>query len=256
VVGGVEIFQDHTAAAHDLARAKAIQELALEHDVPEDVRIRLTTHYVPHDIIGGDYYAIKKLNDDQYGLMLADVTGHGIAAALYTMHLSSLWERHHGLLTSPAEFAAIVNNEVVRVVKTDESFPTAVCGLVDLKQRTLRFANAGGPGALLMHADGTHECLESPGYPFGIVEDASYEEVSIPIQAGDHLLLFSDGAVEVHNADGEMLDVDGLIGILKEQNYPTTDIQMSALEEALLKYSDGIRIDDDLTFIEIRFNHF
>ena len=53
-----------------------------------------------------------------------------------------------------------------------------------------------------------------------------------------------------------MLDVDGLIEILKAQDYPTTDIQMNALEEALLKYSDGIRIDDDLTFLEIRFNHF
>ena len=96
----------------------------------------------------------------------------------------------------------------------------------------------------------------SPGLPFGIMEDASYEETSVPIQEGDHLLLFSDGAVEVDNADGQMLGVDGLIGILKEQDYPTKDIQMSALEVELLKYSDGIRIEDDLTFIEIRFNQF
>ena len=88
------------------------------------------------------------------------------------------------------------------------------------------------------------------------MEDASYEETSIPIQEGDRLLLFSDGAVEVHNADGQMLGVDGLIGILRVQDYPTTDIQTSALEEELLRYSDGIRIDDDLTFIEIRFNQF
>ena len=73
---------------------------------------------------------------------------------------------------------------------------------------------------------------------------------------GDHLLLFSDGAVEVDNADGQMLGVDGLIAILKAQDYPTTNIQTSALEVELLKYSDGIRIEDDLTFIEIRFNHF
>ena len=99
VVGGVEIFQDYTAAAHDLERAKAIQQLALQDDVPEDPRVRITTHYVPHDIIGGDYYAIKKLNDDQYGLLLADVMGHGVASALYTMHLSALWDRYYSLLT-------------------------------------------------------------------------------------------------------------------------------------------------------------
>jgi sigma-B regulation protein RsbU (phosphoserine phosphatase) len=256
VVGGVEIFQDSTAAVHDLERAKAIQQLALQHDLPEDARIRLTTHYVPHDIIGGDYYAVKKLNDDQYGLMLADVMGHGVAAALYTMHLSSLWDRYCGLLNDPAEFAAMVNNEVVKVVKTDESFATAVCGLVDLKRRTFRFAGAGGPDVVLAHADGTHECLETAGLPFGIMEDSAYEVTSNKIQEGDHLLLFSDGAEEVHNAAGEMLGLDGLLGILQKQGYPQADIQMDALEEQLLKFSNGIRLEDDLTFIEIRLNYF
>ena len=101
--------------------------------------------YIPHEIIGGDYYAIKRLNADQYGIMLADVMGHGIAAALYTMHLSSLWDRHYHLLTNPVECAGKVNDELVRIVKTDESFATAVCGLVDLKDRVFRFAGAGGP---------------------------------------------------------------------------------------------------------------
>ena len=91
VIGGVETFRDASAEAHDLERAKAIQRLAIEQELPADHRIEFTTHYVPHDIIGGDYLAVRQLDDDRYGLMLADVTGHGIAAALYTMHLSQLW---------------------------------------------------------------------------------------------------------------------------------------------------------------------
>ena len=71
------------------------------------------------------------------------------------MHLSSLWNRFRGLLSSPEEFAAKLNNELVKVVKTDESFATAVCGLLDLKERVFRFAGAGGPQVLLMHADGS-----------------------------------------------------------------------------------------------------
>lgn len=256
VIGGVETFQDASAVVHDLERAKAIQQLALQHDLPADGRIRFTTHYVPQAIVGGDYYAIEKLDEDRYGLMLADVMGHGVAAALYTMHLSSLWNRYHNLLGSPVEFAAKINEELVKVVKTDESFATALCGLVDLKNRTFRFTGAGAPQVLLMHADGTHECLESAGLPLAIMDDADYEEAGSEIQEGDRLLFFSDGAVEIHNAAEEMLDLGGLIGILRQQNYPTADIQMDALEEELLKYSNGIRLDDDLTFIEIRFNHF
>ena len=256
VIGGVETFQDASAAVQDLERAKSIQQLSLQHDLPEDGRVRFTTHYVPHSIVGGDYYAIEKLDEDRYGLMLADVMGHGVAAALYTMHLSSLWDRFHDLIANPAEFAAQVNRELAKVVKTDESFATALCGLVDLKNRTFRFTGAGAPWVLLVHADGTHEFLKSRGLPLAIMEDADYQEASARIQTGDRLLLYSDGAEEVRDAAGELLGPDGLLGILKKQGYPQVDIQMDALEEELLKYSNEIRLGDDLTFIEIRFNHF
>jgi PAS domain S-box-containing protein len=252
VIGGVETFQDASAMIHDLERAKTIQQLALHHDLPEDPRIKFTTHYVPHAIVGGDYFAIERLDEHCYGVMLADVMGHGIAAALYTMHLSSLWNRHRSLVHQPAEFTAKLNNELVKVVKTDESFATAVCGLIDLQQGVFRFAGAGGPQVLRMHGDGASECFETAGLPLAIMEDAEYEEVRVELRQGDRLLLFSDGALEISNAAGDMLGLDGLLEMLKKQGYPTADIQMATLEEDLLKYSNGIRLADDLTLIEIR----
>jgi serine phosphatase RsbU (regulator of sigma subunit) len=236
----------------DLERARAIQQIALQHDLPVDHRVSFTTHYVPQAIVGGDYYAIEQLDEDRYGLMLADVMGHGVAAALYTMHLSSLWNRFHSLVANPAVFAARVNNELAKVVQTDESFATAICGLVDLKNHVFKFTGAGGPQVLHMHADGTYGRLESPGLPLAIMEDASYAEVDAQIQNGDRLLLFSDGAEEVHNASGEMLGIDGLLNILKRQGYPQSDIRMGALEEEILRYSNEIRLGDDLTMIEVR----
>ena len=253
IIGGVETFRDASDMVHDLERAKAIQHLALQHELPDDPRIAVATHYVPHAIVGGDFYAIRELGHDKYAFMLADVMGHGVAAALYTMHLSQLWERYYRLLESPVVFAANVNNELATVVKTDESFATAVCGLIDLKDRSFRFTGAGGPQVLLMHADGNYECLESSGLPLAVMEDAPYEEVSIEIRAGDSLLLFSDGAIEIHNADGKMLDIDGLVAILRDHGYPDCSIDMGALEEGLLEYSNAIRLEDDLTLVEIRF---
>ena len=253
VIGGVETFRDASATVHDLEKAKAIQQLALECDVPADSRVKFATHYIPHEIIGGDYYAIKKLDDDQYGVILADVMGHGIAAALYTMHLSALWDRHHRVLATPVEFAGKINNELARVVKTDESFATAVCGLIDLKDRVFRFVGAGGPQVLLMHIDGTHEYLQSPGMPLAVMEESPYEECTVEIDDGDSLLLFSDGAVEVANAAGELLGIDGLVRFLRQQGYPETRIRMEALEEELLKYSSAIRLEDDLTLVEVSF---
>jgi len=253
VTGGVELFRDASAMVRDLERAKAIQQLALQDAVPECDRLKFTTCYIPNEIVGGDYYAVKQLNRDHYGLLLADVMGHGIAAALYTMHISSLWDRYCELLASPSEFAAKMNNELVRVVGQDESFAAAVCGLIDLQRRVFRFVGAGGPQLLHAHADGTHELLECSGLPLAVLEDAPYEEASVEIREGDSILLFSDGAVEVTNAQGEMLGIDGLVGILKEQGYPQADIRMDALEQSLLEYSNAIRLEDDLTLLEVRF---
>lgn len=252
VIGGVETFRDMSAVLADLERAKRIQALSLEYDLPEDAGVRFSTFYMPHDIVGGDFYAIKQLDADQYGFVLADVMGHGIAAALHTMHLSSLWERDCQLLTSPADFAGAVNKDLAKVVK-GESFATALCGVIDAKQRTLRFASAGGPPILIVHPSGDAEQLESCGLPFGMMEDASYDEVAAQLEPEDRILLFSDGAVEIHNADGAMLGVEGLVGILKKFGYPNSGINIDKVEEELLRFSNAIRLEDDLTLIEARF---
>jgi len=253
IIGGIETFRDASSIVHDLERAKAIQQLAMEKDIPECIGLTFTTHYIPREIVGGDYYAIKNLGDNRYGLILADVMGHGIAAALYTMHLSSLWNRYHPLLKNPVEFLGRVNKELAVVVKQEGSFATAVCGLVDLNKNVFRFASAGGPEIVLFHADGTYESSNSGGLPLGLMSDTGYEEFSAELHQGDSFVLFSDGAEEIKNREGKILGIDGLIEILKSRDYPQSPLQMEALEDALLKYSNSIRLEDDLTIIEVRY---
>jgi sigma-B regulation protein RsbU (phosphoserine phosphatase) len=250
VIGGVETFRDISTTLADLQRAKRIQTLSLEQDLPEDPRIRFSAFYTPHDIVGGDYFGIRQLDADRYGFLLADAMGHGVAAALHTMHLSSLWGRFFRMLARPAEFAKTVNNELSKVVK-DESFATAICGVVDVASKILRIAAAGSPPVVVFRSAGGVEQVESPGMPFGVMEESDYGEATIELVPGDSLLLFSDGVFEVHNAHGELLGVDGLIQVLKGLGYPATAIQPQALEEELLKFSNAIRLDDDVTLIEV-----
>jgi PAS domain S-box-containing protein len=253
IIGGVETFRDMSAVLPDLERAQRIQSLSLENDLPEDARVQFSTFYTPHDIVGGDFFAIRQLNADQYGFVVADVMGHGIAAALHTMHLSSLWERSCHLLTSPARFAETVNNELEKIVK-DESFATAVCGVIDANDRSLRFAAAGGPPIVVFRANGTVEQLDSSGFPFGMMTDSAYEEAEASFAPGDCLLLLSDGAFEIHNAQDELLGVDGLVTILGNLGYPESGIRMKAVEEELLRFSNALRLEDDVTLLEVRFN--
>ena len=254
VIGGVESFRDMSAALSDLERARRIQALTMEHDLPDDPRIRFWASYTPQDIVGGDYYAIRRLDEDRYGFMLADVMGHGTSAALHTIHLGTLWSRHSDLLVSPSEFARTINNDLGRVVKY-ESFATATCGVIDAQARTLEMVSAGGAPILLFHANGDVSELNGNNPPFGLREDLDFEEVSAALERDDCLLMLSDGAYEIHDAAGTMLGVSGLVEMLEQRGYPGVDFGDIAqgIEVDLLKYSNDIRLVDDLTFIEVRF---
>jgi serine phosphatase RsbU (regulator of sigma subunit) len=85
------------------------------------------------------------------------------------------------------------------------------------------------------------------------MDDVPYQEQTVQLEPGDSLLLFSDCAFEIHNAEDELLGVDGLARILKSLDYPQTALNMGALAEELLKFSNDIRLQDDIAIIEMRF---
>ena len=252
VIGGGETFCDMSEVLEDLNRAKRIQALSLQTAIPKDPRVSFSTHYVPHDIVGGDFYALKQLDDDHYAFLLADVMGHGVAAALHTMQLSSIWERHGRLLGEPVSFVRAANAELERVVK-GESFATGLCGVLDVERRALRFVSAGGPPPMIFRATGTVETPDSTGIPLGMVEPAEFEETAVRFDAGDALLCFTDGATEMQNAVGDQLGAQGLQRLLRESGYPAQPLDMTTIERELLKYSNDIRLHDDLTFLDVRF---
>lgn len=253
VVGGVETFHDFSETYVDLLRAQRIQTLSLEHDLPRDSRVGFTSFYLPHDMIGGDYFSIRQLDADHYGFLIADVMGHGVAAALHTMHLSSLWGRFCHTLTRPAEFARHLNRELCRVVR-DESFATAVCGVLNAVDRSVRISSAGGPPLLLVRHGGEMEKVAAQGLPFGMIETADYDECRVVCAAGDSLLLYTDGAVEIEDKAGRMLGPDGLIDLFTVMDYPQIPLSIESLQKTLLRYSNGIRLADDLTLLEVRFS--
>lgn len=253
VIGGVETFRDVSPTLQDLERARMIQLQALVQDLPSDPRLRFSTSYLPHDIVGGDYYGVTQLDSDRYGFLLADMEGHGLAAALYTMQLGSVWNQHFQLLTNPAGFAAEVNKELVRIFGRVVTFATAVCGFIDARAGKASFTGAGGPPPLLIRSNQAFEKIECPGPPLGIMEDVPYKEQIVELESGDSLLLFSDGAFEIRNDQDELLGVDGLANILISLGYPQNQLNMDALQEELLKFSNEIRLQDDITIMEVRF---
>jgi phosphoserine phosphatase RsbU/P len=249
VIGGVETFRDLTPVMPDLRRAKQIQDRINSVDLPPDARLRFSTLYRPRDMVGGDFYAIQAESDDRYTFMLADMVGHGLAAALYSVHLNLVWNKYQDLRAEPKAFTAAANDDLVQVFGPDNTFATAVCGVFDARHGTLKLAGAGGPPPLLLPKDGHPQWLATPGTPLGIDTGSGYAELSTTLKPGDRVLVCSDGAFEVHNASRDDLGQNGFAAILKELDFPRTERRMERIEEELLKFSNAIRLQDDLTMI-------
>ena len=252
VIGGVETFRDISHEMADIQRASKIQRLSLQQELPPDDRVRFTFRYVPQDVIGGDYFAVARLSPDQYGFIIADVTGHGVPAALYTMFLSSLWATHRELLLHPAEFAGVVGDRLEQLIEESSPFAAALCGVFDLARGEMRLVGAGNPAPLIRRADGTWEEPQAAGLPLGLMHGAEYEETIVPLHAGDSMLFFTDGAVEITAGEDEMNGAEGLRRILDELKYPSSDFSFEQVESRLLAASNRIRFDDDVTFLDVQ----
>jgi sigma-B regulation protein RsbU (phosphoserine phosphatase) len=106
---------------------------------------------------------------------------------------------------------------------------------------------------LIIHENWTVEEHKSQGLPLGVMEDIPYTEKTVKLEPGDSILLFSDGAVEIQNAQNDWLGVKGFTRILKGLDYPKAPLNMEMFEEQLLKFSNDIRLQDDITIIEARY---
>lgn len=252
ITGGVETFRDISHEMADIDRARKIQQLSLVCDVPFDPRIKFSLRYVPQDVIGGDYCAVARLTPDHYGFLLADVMGHGVPAALYTMFLSSLWAEHQQLLLKPAEFARAIGDRLEQLIEESEPFAAAICGVFDLKQGEMRLVGAGNPPPLVRRAHGEWETPEAPGFFLGLMEGAEYEETVVSLHDGDSLLFYTDGATEISGASGEFIGSEGLRSILERVGYPSPEFPFTKIENELLASSNRIRFDDDLTFLDVQ----
>ncbi|MDG4476279.1 SpoIIE family protein phosphatase [Thiovibrio frasassiensis] len=252
VIGGVEVFQDLSHRMRDLERARQIQALSMTMPANDDPRLRWAFHYAPHDIVGGDYSSVERLDRDRYAFLIADVMGHGVAAALYAMHLHSLWESNRGLLEQPAIFMAALNRNLCQLVRDGESFATCLFGLIDLETRTVALCGAGSPPLLLAREKEIRQ-IKTTGLPLGMMPDTEYEASRISFCPGDGLLFFTDGAIEIADSRGTMLGSDGLANLVHAHGFPDSEEKMLQLAEKILLFSNGIRLPDDLTMLGVRF---
>jgi len=253
-LGGIEVFRDLTTMMEDLRRAKVIQDHVLESRLRPDPRIRFEVTYSPEELVGGDFYRVESLDADRYAVMVADVMGHGVASALYTMQLRSLWEECRVQLGSPARFLAELNQRLHRLASSDGYFATAVCLTFNAASGLLEYVRAGHPAPFLFRAGGRVERLSGTGPALGLLENSVYTQSETWIEPGEILLLYTDGAIEITGPDQQELGETGFLHLLQtlRASEAGRGLALSQIERALLDFAHQIRLPDDLTLLSIQ----
>ncbi|BDU78855.1 PP2C family protein-serine/threonine phosphatase [Mesoterricola sediminis] len=176
--------------------------------------LRYTHRYLPAEGIGGDIYAILALPDDSVALMIADVSGHGVTAALISAMVKTCFENQVRFGHRPLAWAQAMNRDLARSTLS-EQFATAFLARLDPAADTLQYVAAGhvAPMIIPQGASGGPKqptILGERGFMLGIEEDLPFQERSVPFRRGDRLIVYTDGLVEVEREDRTFLGDEGL----------------------------------------------
>ncbi|MFZ3214563.1 MAG: SpoIIE family protein phosphatase [Candidatus Acidiferrales bacterium] len=248
----VQLEQRHREIEEDLVLAARVQQSL----APGSLMwggATVETFYQPVRTIGGDFGLVAP-RPDHLSLMICDVSGHGIGSALvanriYTETMSQI-ERGAGL----GPMMEHLNRFVIGSLRSSVFYFTLVAARLDLTTRTLEFAGAGHPPAMIVKPGEAPRLLESRSAVLGLLHDAVDLEnpVKVPVVAGDRVVLYTDGFTESFNAQDEMLGVEGLSEIVRE----TALLPLPAMTEEIVKrvaaFRSGPPADDmSLVVVEI-----
>jgi sigma-B regulation protein RsbU (phosphoserine phosphatase) len=203
------------------AELKAVQEIQLSLLPREQPAIRtldVATHYQTSKRAGGDYYDFFQLSSGKWGILVADVSGHGTPAAVLMAIVHAIAHMMPGEPMPPDRAMEFVNRALTtRYTRGGGAFVTMIYGVYDDATRTLSFANAGHPAPLVRGVDGRIRAIDHPdaGVPLGILEDTRYASHDLVLAPGEDLVLYTDGITEAFSASGEMFGDDRLLGAIK-----------------------------------------
>ena len=196
-----ELARWREAQEADLAIARTTQQAILPSALPRLEGWQVEAVYTPLIQVGGDVYGWRQLDHGVWLFWLADATGHGIAAALFTTLVASLFDNASPASMRPQGILTRVNAEFCKVLR-EHSFMTACCAVIEANGR-LSFAGTGHPPLLIRRRDGVVEALPSLNTMMGIDPDMEVGETVTTLAAGDVALLYTDGLFSLNANDGE-----------------------------------------------------
>jgi PAS domain S-box-containing protein len=240
-----------------------IQQMLLLTQPPADVPgLQVAALTIPSQRIDGDFYDFFRHENESLDIIVADVMGKGIPAALVAgatksnvlealCHLMAL--SRGGALPEPKEIVTLAHADMVRQLIDLESFVTLIYARVDLKRRVLDLVDCGHTGMLMVRgATGTYEMVHGDSLPLGIREGEIFDQISVPFDTGDLFVFYSDGITDLRNREGERFGLDRLAECVRINRELAPAALVDAVRRAAVAFAGSDLPTDDLTCVAVR----
>ncbi len=239
----------------ELEIARRIQSSTLPQSVPTLRGLEIAARYVPMSAVAGDFYDFLSVDEKRVGILVADVTGHGVPAALIASMLKVAFAGQAAHAHDPARVLAGLNRSLCG--KFEEHFVTAAYLFVDLEKSLLRYSAAGHPPLMLAsRAAGKVREIEENGVMLGMFPEAAYSSMEIRVGPGDRCLLYTDGVLEAKNAAQEEFGKPRCKEFLETQRDIPAARFANALIDSIARFSghnSGRAQEDDITLLVLDF---
>ncbi len=246
VVGSVFAREAALVAVNrELETARQIQIALLPRGVPRLSHVDLAVRYLPMTAVAGDLYDFAVLSATSVGVLIADVAGHGVPAALVASMVKVAFTSQSVHAGDPAAVLTGMNKTLCGHL--EGSFVTAIYAVID--RETIVYANAGHPSFLVGRTDGRVDSAEERGCMLGVFAEAMYANGHIEVGPGDQILLFTDGVPEAQNVLGEFLDVDRVQEWLTSSRGKNASTVADSILERLRRWRGVSAFDDDVTLV-------
>jgi phosphoserine phosphatase RsbU/P len=236
----------------ELELSQIVQRALLPQKLPSMDGMDLAAFSRPSDIIGGDYFDFFQFKDGTHGIVIADVSGHGVSAGMLMSSLQTALRTMAPDTDSPAEILERINRFYIHNINFT-TFVTVFLARLNPTTRVLDYVNAGhNPPDLFRKQDGGITWLMPTAAAVGLMEEYHPETRSVVLAEGDVLLLYTDGLTEASNALGEQFG-DGRLDELIKRNadQPVADI-IQAVRQSMATFTENRRLEDDMTIIALK----
>jgi sigma-B regulation protein RsbU (phosphoserine phosphatase) len=236
------------------AQLEVARQVQLELLPPRDPQLDgfdISAYNFPTEEVSGDYYDWVRIYDDQIGIVIADVSGKGVPAALLMAFLRASLRAATHIGYAPHISMTKVNYLLWESIERNQ-FVTAFYGVLDATNRTLAYSNAGHVPALLMNADGTARYEERGGVPLGMFRDTRYYEYFQTIAPGQVFVLYTDGVTEAMNSADEEYGRERLLEAARKCRELSAREMVDFIHRDLTAWTEGRGAHDDVTFFIIK----